>query len=94
LDGRSKLGRVQSAAEYILQGGEYSRTLVGLHREYFEEARYVRKDRAFCRVQQTAFHFFARASFCERLKDFTEYSKRDADDLLSDAVNETSLAGR
>jgi len=55
--------------------------------------RYVRRNGIFCRVQQPAFHFFARASFCERLKDFTEYSKRDAVDLLSDAVNAASFAG-
>jgi hypothetical protein len=40
------------------------------------------------------FHFRANASFCARLRDFTEYSKRDAADRLSDAVKATSLAGR
>ena len=41
-----------------------------------------------------AFHFRARAVFCARLSDFTEYSKQDAADLLSDTVKATSLAGR
>ena len=41
-----------------------------------------------------AFHFFAKASFCARLRDFTEYSRLEAADLLSDAVKATSLAGR
>ena len=42
----------------------------------------------------TCFHFFAKASFFTRLRDFTEYSKLEAADLLSDAVKATSLAGR
>jgi hypothetical protein len=39
-------------------------------------------------------HFFARATFWGRLKDFTEYSSLDAADRFSDAVKATSRAGR